>query len=86
MKAWHGLVLDGVIIICMTVLVALKVADMEVFLAVIGPLAGARAMQRLGGGKGPPSGGATGAGVAAGSAALALLVVGSSLLSGRPHA
>ncbi len=81
MKAWHGLVLDGVIVICMTVLVVAKAAPIEVFLAVVGPLAGARAMQRLGGPKDPPRGG--GSGVAAGSAALALLVVGASYLGTR---
>ncbi len=55
--AWHGFALDLVIIMSMTVLTALRIAQITVFIAIVGPLVGARlsAMRymRDGGGGGP---------------------------------
>jgi hypothetical protein len=39
---WRGVVLDCVIILSITLLTALKLANLYVFLAVVGPLVGAR--------------------------------------------
>jgi len=56
---WHGALLDVVVIVSMTVLTALSVAPLTVFLAVVGPIVGARlAAARAIRGHGGPGGGA----------------------------
>ncbi len=59
---WSGALLDVVIITSMTILTALNIATLTVFLAVIGPIVGARLaaarMLRGGHGSGPAAGGA----------------------------
>ena len=39
---WRGVVLDMIIIVSITLLTALRLANLYVFLAVVGPLVGAR--------------------------------------------
>ena len=39
---WRGVVLDCIIIVSITLLTALRLANLYVFLAVVGPLVGAR--------------------------------------------
>jgi hypothetical protein len=51
---WYGALLDVVVIAAMTVLTALHIASLSVFLAITGPILGARiaagrAMRRAGG-------------------------------------
>ena len=41
-NAWHGFALDMIIIVSMTVLTALRIAQITVFIAIVGPLVGAR--------------------------------------------
>ena len=58
---WHGAVLDIVVVSSLTVLTALHIATLTVFLAVVGPIVGARlaaARALRGGNGGPPAGGA----------------------------
>jgi hypothetical protein len=58
---WHGTLLDVVVIVSMTVLTALNIATLTVFLAVVGPIVGARlaaARMLRGGHGGGPVGGA----------------------------
>jgi hypothetical protein len=59
---WYGATLDVVVIISMTVLTALHVAALPIFLAVVGPIVGARlaAARMLRGDGGGPAGGALG--------------------------
>jgi hypothetical protein len=57
---WHGATLDVVVIVSLTVLTALHIATLTVFLAVVGPIVGARLaaarMMRGGNGAGPAGG------------------------------
>jgi hypothetical protein len=64
--AWHGLALDILIVTSLTVLTALHIAQLTVFLAIVGPLVGARLSSMRHGSNGNGSGGV------GGSAALAL--------------
>lgn len=61
---WHGATLDVVVIVSLTLLTALHIATLTVFLAVVGPIVGARLaaarMLRGGNGGGGPSSGALG--------------------------
>jgi hypothetical protein len=60
---WHGATLDVVVIVSLTVLTALHIATLTVFLAVVGPIVGARlaAARMLRGANGSgPAGGALG--------------------------
>ena len=56
-SAWQGFTLDIVIIVSMTVLTALRIAQITVFIAIVGPLVGARlsAMRYMRDGGGPGS-------------------------------
>lgn len=83
MNGWQSLVLDALVIASLTILGALHVIPAEAIIGMLGTFVGARAMQRLGGPKDPPAGGA---GVAAGSVTLALLAVGAAVFAGRSHA
>jgi hypothetical protein len=58
MKPWQGLVLDALVVVCLTLLAALRVVPGEAVLAMLGTFVGARAMQRLNGGGPPTAGGA----------------------------
>jgi hypothetical protein len=64
---WLGFALDALIVIATTVLTILHIADLPVFIAVVGPMIGARltTRKRMGGGNGPPSAGAGGASLVA---------------------
>lgn len=57
---WHGAVLDIVVVSSLTVLTALHIATLTVFLAVVGPIVGARLAAartlRAGNGSGPAGG------------------------------
>jgi len=57
---WQGATLDVVVIVSLTVLTALHIASLAVFLAVVGPIVGARLaaarMLRNGNGAGPAGG------------------------------
>ncbi|MGH7297554.1 MAG: hypothetical protein ACRELB_21635 [Polyangiaceae bacterium] len=60
---WHSAVLDVVVIASLTILTALHIANLTVFLAVTGPILGARlaaARMLRGGTGGGPAGGALG--------------------------
>ncbi len=60
---WHGATLDVVVIVSLTVLTALHIAPLTVFLAVVGPIVGARlaaARMLRGSNDSGPSGGALG--------------------------
>lgn len=76
---WHGATLDVVVIASMTTLTALHIANITLFLAVIGPIVGARlASARV-------MRGGSGGGGAAGGGTLAVLL-GLLLLLRRPIA
>lgn len=51
-KSWMGLVLDGFVVGCITVLLGLHAIPPEAGLSLLGALIGAKAMQRGGGGGG----------------------------------
>ena len=58
---WHGATLDVVVIVSLTVLTALHIATLTVFLAVVGPIVGARlAVARMLRGNGGTGGGVLG--------------------------
>lgn len=57
-KSWMGLVLDGFVVGCITVLLGLHAIPPEAGLSLLGALIGAKAMQRGGGGGSPPADGA----------------------------
>lgn len=72
---WYGFALDALVITAMTVLTALRVAEITIFLAVAGPIVGARlaGLRYLRGGGGPPDHGAGGSAAVALVFALAML-------------
>lgn len=76
---WHGAMLDVVVIVSLTTLTALHIATLTVFLAVVGPIVGARlaAARMLRGGNG--SGGA-------GSGGTLAVLLGLFLVLRRPFA
>jgi hypothetical protein len=59
-SAWHGFALDVVIIVSMTILTALRIAQLTVFIAIVGPIVGARlsALRYMRDGGGGPGGSA----------------------------
>jgi hypothetical protein len=58
--AWQGFALDILIVVSLTVLTALRIAQLTIFLAVVGPIVGARlsAMRHGSGGGGTGNGSA----------------------------
>jgi hypothetical protein len=56
--AWQGFALDVLIVVSLTVLTALRIAQLTIFLAVVGPIVGARlsAMRHGSGGNGSGTG------------------------------
>lgn len=57
---WHGAVLDVVVIVALTVLTAMHVASLTIFLAVTGPIVGARLAAARAFKSGPGGGGTLG--------------------------
>lgn len=99
MKPWMGMVFDGFIVACLSVLLALKAIPAEAYLSLVGALVGARAIAKFGGGTGggdgtppaltdgqpsaKPSAGVSG--LARGSAAVGLLAAVGAVIFGRGH-
>lgn len=78
MKPWMGVALDALVIVCLTVLLALKAIPAEVGLSMLGLLVGAKATHRLGGGGGD-AGGASGSGGTSSSSAASAAAASSTL-------